>query len=387
MTAQSESQDVRFMQTALGLARRSLGRVWPNPAVGCVLTVPVTDSGPHRMIARGWTQPGGRPHAETQALQQAGSQARGATAYISLEPCAHQGETPPCSLALIEAGITRAVIACCDPDTRVAGQGLAMLRQAGIACVIDVEADDAQALNRGFFQRIDQGRPLVTLKMAASQDGRITDSRGSSQWISSDCARAWTHGLRARYDAVFIGSGVAVGDDPRLTCRLPGMAAYSPLRILLDSHLRTPPTARFFSEPAPFAPWLVTGDDVSAQRLTPYTQAGAEIIGCRRRSDHFLDLQAVMLELGRRGLTRILIEGGALATAFLEADLVDRVIWFSAPRLFGDQAQPSIASFCGDDLEGPGRFRRVAAWEIDSDICAVYVRRDHDRRARLDCLI
>ena len=375
------------MRTAIGLARRSLGRVWPNPAVGCILTVPTAYSGHHRIIGRGWTQPGGRPHAETQALQQAGSQARGATAYISLEPCAHQGETPPCSVALIEAGIARAVIACRDPDHRVAGQGFAMLSQAGVDCVIGVERDDAEALNRGFFQRIDQGRPLITLKMAASQDGRITDSRGTSQWISSDKARAWTHGLRARYDAVLVGSGVAISDDPRLTCRLPGMAKYSPLRILLDSHLRTPPTARFFSESSVFPPWLITGDDIPQQHLTPYRHAGAEVIGFRRRSDLFLDLQVVILELGRRGLTRVLIEGGALATALLEADLVDRVIWFSAPRLFGDQARPSIASFCGDDLTGSARFRRVAAWEIDSDICALYSRRDRDRHARLGCLI
>ncbi len=375
------------MRVAIGLARRSLGRVWPNPAVGCVLTAPGSDSGPSQIIGCGWTQPGGRPHAETQALHQAGPAARGGSAYISLEPCAHQGKTPPCSVALVKAGIVRAVIACRDPDSRVAGQGVEILREAGVECVMGVECDDAEALNRGFFQRICQGRPLITLKLAASQDGRMTDSNQISQWISGDQSRAWTHGLRARYDAVLIGAGVAVSDDPRLTCRLPGMAGYSPVRLLLDSHLRTPPTARFFSEPSAVSPWLITGDDIAPERLVVYERSGAVIIRSQRCSDRFLDLNAVMLELGHRGLTRILVEGGGLATALLEADLVDRVIWFSAPRLFGDQAKPAIGSFCGDGLDTLPRFRRVSVWETGPDLCAVYVRQEHDLHARPGCLL
>ena len=222
------------MTAALGLARRGLGSVWPNPSVGCVL---VRDG---RVVGRGWTQPGGRPHGESEALRRAGELAQGATAYVSLEPCAHHGETPPCTDALIAAGVARVVIAAEDPDPRVEGRGMAQLRDAGIEVIEGICGDAARALNAGFLKRIVAGRPLFTLKTATSLDGRIATAGGESKWITGEAARRRAHGLRADHDAVMVGIGTALADDPALDCRLPGLAHRSPLRIVVDSHLRLP---------------------------------------------------------------------------------------------------------------------------------------------------
>ncbi|MBT3397327.1 MAG: bifunctional diaminohydroxyphosphoribosylaminopyrimidine deaminase/5-amino-6-(5-phosphoribosylamino)uracil reductase RibD, partial [Alphaproteobacteria bacterium] len=216
------------MRSALALAQRGLGQVWPNPSVGCVL---VKDGHP---IGRGWTQPGGRPHAETEALARAGDRARGATAYVTLEPCAHHGETPPCAAALVEAGVAKVVVACRDPDTRVNGGGIDALKSAGIDVVEGVLETDAIDLNIGFFTRVQSDRPMVTLKLAASIDGRIATSAGKSKWITGPGARAHGHGLRARHDAVLVGAGTVNADDPELTCRLPGMTGRSPVRVILE---------------------------------------------------------------------------------------------------------------------------------------------------------
>src|SRR5580700_4659831 len=232
--------DLGHMRTALGLARRGLGNTWPNPAVGCVI---VKDG---RVVGRGWTQKGGRPHAETEALARAGKGAKGATAYVSLEPCSHHGKTPPCAEALIAAGVSRVVAAVEDPDPRVSGRGIARLRAAGIAVEAGLCAAEAAELNAGFFCRVAQGRPLVTLKLAASLDGRIATPTGKSRWITGPAARERAHLLRAAHDAVLIGTGTALADDPQLTCRLPGLEARSPVRIVIDRTLRLPATLRLF---------------------------------------------------------------------------------------------------------------------------------------------
>ena len=226
------------MATALGLARRSLGAAWPNPSVGCLLVKYVGDA--PTIVGRGYTAPGGRPHAETEALGQAGSLANGATAYVTLEPCAHHGQTPPCAEALARAGIGRAVVAVSDPDPRVSGAGFEMMRAAGIDVEVGLLREEALDVNAGFFTRVSENRPLVTLKLATSLDGRIATADGDSQWITGKRARAWVHGLRARNDAVVIGIGTALSDDPLLTCRLPGMADRSPVRVIFDSELRLP---------------------------------------------------------------------------------------------------------------------------------------------------
>ncbi|MGH7115700.1 MAG: bifunctional diaminohydroxyphosphoribosylaminopyrimidine deaminase/5-amino-6-(5-phosphoribosylamino)uracil reductase RibD, partial [Stellaceae bacterium] len=240
------------MRTALALARRGLGAVWPNPAVGCV----IISQG--RVVGRGWTQPGGRPHAETEALRRAGGAARDATAYVSLEPCCHWGRTPPCADALIKAGVRRVVIALEDPDPRVAGNGIARLRAAGLAVEIGPGAEDAAEINAGFLTRQRLGRPLVTLKLATSLDGRIATGSGESQWITGPPARQRAHLLRARHDAVMVGTGTVLADDPELTCRLPGLGHRSPLRVVLDRRLRIPRSAHVIADARQSPTWVFT---------------------------------------------------------------------------------------------------------------------------------
>lgn len=255
------------MRAALSLARRNLGCVWPNPAVGCVL---VRDG---KVVGRGWTGRGGRPHAETEALARAGPAARGATAYVSLEPCDHHGETPPCSEALIAAEVARLVVAVEDPDPRVSGRGLKRLRAAGI----DVEvaggalAEQARDLNAGFFLRVREGRPLFTLKTATTLDGKIATRTGDSRWITGAGARAVTHWMRAEHDAVLIGSGTALADDPDLTCRTPGLEDRSPVRIVADGRLRLPPESRLVATARDIPTWVLTRADAPTacrERLT-----------------------------------------------------------------------------------------------------------------------
>lgn len=326
------SPDTRLMTTALTLARRGLGQVWPNPAVGCVITQD------NRVVGQGWTQPGGRPHAETVALAEAGAEARGGTAYVTLEPCAHHGRTPPCAAALIAAGIHRCVVALRDPDPRVAGRGIAQLRAAGVQVTEDVQAADALALNRGFFKRLATGRPWVAVKVAASLDGRIALGNGSSRWITGPEARAYGHWLRASFDAIMAGTGTLSADDPELTCRLPGMAARSPLRILLDRQGVVPPTARALAAPDGPRPWLVT-----AHPAHPAADR-ADIIRFDGAADD-LPLPALLTELGQRGVTRLLVEGGGrLVTTLLQQDLVDEIFWFAAPTLLGADSLPAVGA-------------------------------------------
>src|SRR5712691_553149 len=252
LSLQKESFDLSIMRAALALARRGLGNVWPNPAVGCVI------ARNSKVVGRGWTQPGGRPHAETEALARAGGAAQGATAYVTLEPCSHWGRTPPCADALIAAAVGRVVVAIEDSDPRVAGGGLARLRAAGIAVETGLGAADAAEINAGFLQRVRLGRPLVTLKLATSLDGRIATAAGESRWITGPAARDHAHLLRATHDAILVGTGTVLADDPQLTCRLPGLAGCSPVRVVLDRQLRIPPGADIIAEARQVPTWLVT---------------------------------------------------------------------------------------------------------------------------------
>lgn len=363
----ADEADRRHMRAALALAERGLGSTWPNPSVGCVL---VKDG---RVVGRGWTQPGGRPHAETEALGRAGTAARGATAYVTLEPCNHHGRTPPCSEALIAAGVARVVVGCEDPDPRVSGGGLRRLRAAGIAVESGVLGEEAWALNRGFFSRILHARPLVTLKLASTLDGRIATRTGESRWITGDTARAWGHGLRARHDAIMIGSGTALVDDPELTCRLPGLAARSPVRLVVDGRLRLPLTARLVATARTVPTWVITRADADPARVAALTGCGVLVLPVAADAAGLPDLTAALKALAGRGITRVLAEGGAtLAASLLRAGLVDRLEWFRAGLVIGGDGTPAVTGFGLETLAAAPRFARVAVRRAGPDLLESY---------------
>ncbi len=357
------------MHAALTLARRGLGAVWPNPAVGCVL---VRDG---RVVGRGWTQPGGRPHAETEALRRAGDGAGGATAYVTLEPCAHHGQTPPCSEALAAAGIVSAVIALEDPDPKVSGKGTARLRAAGVAVTDGVCADEAGHVNAGFFLRIKEGRPLFTLKTATTLDGRIATHGGDSRWITGEVARAWAHRLRADHDAVMIGIGTALADDPALTCRLPGLEDRSPVRIVADSRMRLPLTSRLVETAREKPTWLITAKGGNTEKRDEFAALGVTVIEAEADASGRPSVRGMAGELASRGLTRVLVEGGGgLAAELLRAGLVDRLAWFRAPLLFGGDGIPAAAAFGVDALSDAPAFARSAVVEAGPDMMETYCR-------------
>jgi diaminohydroxyphosphoribosylaminopyrimidine deaminase / 5-amino-6-(5-phosphoribosylamino)uracil reductase len=329
--------DTDHMAHALRLAARGLGNVWPNPAVGCVI---VKDG---LIVGRGWTQPGGRPHAEVRALDHAGPSAQGATAYVTLEPCAHHGQTPPCAEALIAAGIARVVTALTDPDPRVAGKGHAILRAAGIAVTEGVLKAEATHLNAGFLKRVTKGLPFVTLKLAASLDGRIATASGESRWITGPDARRKVHAMRLSHDAVMIGSGTAVADDPDLTVREMGEVR-QPVRILLDRMLTHSPQSRLGRTAKDHPVWLLHGPAASEPARSAWAATGATLIETTEADGH-LDLTAALQSLAQKGLTRILCEGGGtVAAALIRNSSVDELALFSAGLLLGADGAPALAA-------------------------------------------
>ncbi|MFM7420338.1 MAG: bifunctional diaminohydroxyphosphoribosylaminopyrimidine deaminase/5-amino-6-(5-phosphoribosylamino)uracil reductase RibD, partial [Alphaproteobacteria bacterium] len=327
------------------------------------------------MIGRGWTQPGGRPHAETEALRRAGGATRGATAYVTLEPCSHHGRTPPCCEALAGAGIARVVMAMRDPDPRVNGRGLAMLRGAGIVVEEGLLEAEARALNAGFFRRIQAGMPLVTLKLASTLDGRIATATGESRWITGEAARREVHALRARHDAILVGSGTVLADDPDLTCRIPGMERVPMLRVVADARLRTPEASRLVqgAEVAPVLIITAPGHPPAAQ--APFMAAGADIVTVPAHAAGGLDLPSLLRALGRRGVTRVLAEGGAgLAAALLRQGLVDRLVWFHAPAVMGGDGHPALQGLRLAALSAMPRFRRTAQRALGDDMLSEFER-------------
>ncbi len=315
------------MREALSLAESRLGRTSPNPVVGCVLV----RGG--KVVGRGVTGDGGRPHAETVAIAMAGRRVRGATAYVAFEPCAHFGQTPPCARALVEAGVKRVVIGCVDPDPRVSGRGIAILKRAGIGVTLGVLEAHARRINEGFITRVNLGRPLGLLKLAISLDGRIAADGGDSRWISSAASRQLVHRWRAQCDAVMVGAGTVLADNPRLTCRVPG--GRDPVRVVIDARLRTSPAARVYRQKSAAATILVTTPANLARARKTYSHANVEVIAAPARRGT-IALDAVMREFGRRGWCRVMIEGGAsLAGAALSAGIVDRIAFFVAPKILG----------------------------------------------------
>ena len=351
------------MLAALALAARGLGRVAPNPAVGCIL---VKDG---RVIGRGWTQPGGRPHAETEALHRSANQAAGSTAFVTLEPCAHHGRTPPCAQALIDAGVSRVVIAIEDPDPRVSGRGVAQLREAGIEVEHGLCAAEARLLNAGFFSRHGKTRPEVTLKLATTMDGRIATHQGDSQWITGELARRRAHLLRAQADAVLVGSGTAIVDNPRLDVRLPGLEEATPLRLVIDGRLRLPLTHDLVARAREVPTRLVTHGGNSAERIAAYVEAGVEVVQVGQDDYGHCSLAETLAWLAKQGVNQLLVEGGGhLAAAFMRAGLVDRLAWFRAPSVIGGDGIAALASFGVDRLDEALQFRQTSRLRLGSDV-------------------
>jgi diaminohydroxyphosphoribosylaminopyrimidine deaminase / 5-amino-6-(5-phosphoribosylamino)uracil reductase len=358
------------MAAALSLAERGLGVVWPNPAVGCIL---VRDG---HVVGRGWTQPGGRPHAETEALRRAGERARGATAYVSLEPCVHQGMTPPCTEALIAAGVDHIVIAAEDPDPRVSGRGMRRLIDQGVKVTCGVMEAEAIRLNQGFFLRCRERRPFFTFKAATSLDGRIATRTGASQWISGEPARARAHRLRATHDGILVGSGTALADDPALTCRLPGLSSSSPVRIIADGRLRLPPDAQVVRTARQTPTWVLTLPG-SGDRHGVYTDLSVVVIEVAADAAGRMAPKAMATALAARGLTRIMIEGGGtVVAAFLKAGLVDEVVWCHAPLIIGGDGIPAARTLDADTLDDAIRFEGAGAYTVGEDVFAEF-RRGH----------
>lgn len=358
--------DDRFMALAIALGRRGLGRVWPNPAVGCVIVAG------GRIVGRGWTQAGGRPHAETEALAQAGAAARGATAYVSLEPCAHHGRTPPCAEALVAVGVARVVTAIEDPDPRVSGRGHAILRAAGIAVATGVRAAEARAAQAGFLSRIERGRPMVTLKLAASLDGRIATAAGESRWITGPEARRVVHAMRARHDAVLVGGGTARADDPALTVRGLGPVP-QPVRIVATRFLDLPAGGTLGRTAREAPVWLLHGPRAEAGRRAAWEAAGARLIEVAEGHGRDLSPPAMLAALGAAGLTRIFCEGGgALAASLLEAGLVDRLALFTAGLGIGAEGRPVLGALALGRLAEARRFRLVETRPVGPDVLQLW---------------
>lgn len=356
------------MRAALSLARRGLGETAPNPSVGCV----IVRAG--RVVGRGRTAPGGRPHAETVALAMAGEAARGATACVTLEPCAHHGHTPPCAQALIEAGIARVVVGAGDPDPRVNGRGVAMLRAAGIEVIEDVCAAEAMTVNQGFFSVLGRGRPMVTLKLAATLDGRIATRTGESQWITGEDSRRAGHALRGSHDAVMVGVGTALADDPELTCRIEGFRATPLIRVIVDSHLRTRLDGRLARGAGRDPLWILHRDGADGARRDAFAELGARLFEIEA-GEMGVDLVAGLRALGEAGITRLLVEGGGtLAAALLRDDLVDHIEWFTAPAIIGGDGVAAVGGFGLERLGGARRFALVRESMCGGDSRASYRR-------------
>ena len=365
----SDPADRAFMRAALALARRGLGRVAPNPAVGCLL---VKEG---RVVGRGWTRPGGRPHAEAVALEEAGEAARGATAYVTLEPCAHHGKTPPCAEALIRAEIARCVFALEDPDPRVKGGGAEMLRKAGIDVQHGPMTEEAARLNEGYILHRREGRPLVSLKLATTLDGRIATDSGESRWITGEEARATGHRLRATHDAVMVGGRTALQDNPKLDCRLPGLEGQSPLRVVLDGSLALPLTHDLVASAATQPTLLMTRKDQDNKRMRAYLDAGIEVETLETEKSGVLKIDAALAALAARGVTRLLVEGGGqLAASLMRAGRVDRLYWFRAAKVIGAEGRPGLGGLQLGSLTEAPRFRLDFVRHVGEDLLERYSR-------------
>ena len=365
----SKEADRRFMQLALTLGRRGLGRTWPNPAVGAVV---VKDG---VIVGRGWTQAGGRPHAEPEALRRAGDAARGATLYVTLEPCSHFGRSPPCADAVIAAGIARVVAAIEDPNPLVAGQGHAKLRAAGIAVDVGLGAAEAARDHAGHFRRVRDKRPHVILKLAISSDDKIAAAGHKPVAVTGEAARTRVHLLRARCDAILVGIGTVLADDPLLNCRLPGMAARSPVRVVLDRALRIPGGSRLVHSARETPLWIIASELAEAAAAARLGAAGAEVIRLAPAGAAGLDPLAVLRALSERDITRVLVEGGSrVASSFVKAGLADDLWRLRGPNAIGADGIAALDALPLAAITQSPAFRVRASEILDQDSLTVYER-------------
>jgi diaminohydroxyphosphoribosylaminopyrimidine deaminase / 5-amino-6-(5-phosphoribosylamino)uracil reductase len=367
---ESKAADQRFMQLALTLGRRGQGRTWPNPAVGALVVKDGVIAG------RGWTQPGGRPHAEPEALKRAGEAARGATLYATLEPCSHTGKSPPCADAIIAAGIARVVSAIEDPNPEVAGQGHAKLRAAGIAVDIGLGAAEAARDHAGHFRRVRDKRPHVILKLAVSSDDKIGAAGRKPVAISGEAAKARMHLLRAQCDAILVGIGTVRADDPLLTCRLPGMAARSPVRVVLDRSLRIPGSSRLVHSARETPLWVMTSNLAEAPAAMKLGGAGAQLIRvAAATTSRGLDLASVLHVLSGKGITRLLVEGGArVASSFVAAGLVDEAWLLRGADPVGADGVAALDALPLTSITQSPSFRVRASETLQRDTLTIYER-------------
>lgn len=373
-SVEAKAADRHFMEMALMLGRRGLGRTFPNPAVGAVI---VRDG---VVVGRGWTQPGGRPHAEVEALRRAGDAARGATLYVTLEPCSHFGRSPPCADAVIAAGIARVVSAIEDPNPEVAGQGHQRLRAAGIRVDTGLRSSEAARDHAGHFRRVREGRPHVILKLAVSPDERIGAAGGRPFAVTGEAVRARVHLLRAQCDAVLVGIGTALADDPELTCRLPGMAARSPIRVVLDRALRLNGDSRLVTSARRTPLWVMTSEVAEAPAAVKLGAAGAHVIREPDLSaqETGLDLKAVLHTLAGKGITRLMVEGGSrVAASFVSSDLVDEVWLFRGAALIGEDGVPALEGLPLTALTQSPRFAARVSETLQQDTLTIYDRTGH----------
>ena len=357
--------DERYMALAISLGRRNLGQTSPNPSVGCVLVKNDV------IVGRGYTAPHGRPHAETQALKQAGSAANGATAYITLEPCSHEGQTPSCAHALVEAGIKRAVVAAIDPDKRVNGKGISILNAAGIEVKVGVLSEQASLDHAGFFSSQSSCRPWITLKLAASLDGKIATRTADSKWITGSSARHFVHNMRRKHDAIMVGSGTVISDDPSLNVRDLG-TCIQPCRIVLSSDLEISIKSNLAKTIHEQPVWIFHSNGVCEELRSKWLQLGAKLFECEV-DDFGISLKGVMQKLSDQGITRLLCEGGGkLAASLIRSELVDEIVTFHGGLIVGADGVPSIGELGINALIDAKRWRLDKTISFDTEVLNIW---------------
>jgi len=358
--------DLSYMSNAIDLADRGLGVSGFNPSVGCVIV------NNDRIVGRGWTQPGGRPHAEIEALRRAGDRSYGSKVYVTLEPCCHHGVSGPCTQALIDNGVKKVFVAVIDPDERVKGKGIEALKKAGVEVEVGILEDSARKLNKGFFKKIEKGLPFFALKSALSIDGNIALSSGKSKWLTSNLARQYSHLLRATHDAIIVGSGTILSDDPELNCRLPGyeISDNQPIKIVLDRRLRIDPKSKIFSSSKRI--WLITSPNSDSDKVHEIKKSGGEVFFIDGKNNNQF-ICSVATFLAQKGLNRVIIEGGAkVGTSFLRNSLIDRLYIFKAPKILGSDGVSFIGKLNFDSLSSAYRFERVSTTFLDMDTLEIF---------------